>query len=99
METAITIIILVIIWLALLRFILRPRSTYYTWTKFVKTGCSDAQGEDWVQEEPVEYYDWEVAQLLTMQTNELAYQEKVYAAAEKCAADEAKFAEVYGWLP
>jgi len=36
----------------------------------------------------VEFYDWEAAQLKEMRTNELAYQERIYQAADRCAADE-----------
>jgi len=35
-----------------------------------------------------EYYDYEAAQLAQMHANELTYQERIYQAADRCAADE-----------
>ena len=108
MLTALTILVFILLTFSLFTWLVpykdplpeNPLLSYLDQTHYLATvSYVNAQGEDWVQEEPIEYYDWEAAQLLTMQANELAYQEKVYAAAEKCAQDEQRFEALFTEQP
>ena len=105
MLTALTLLVFILLTLGLFTWLVpyqdplpeNPLLSYLDQTHYLATvSYVNAQGEDWVQDEPCEYYYWEAAQLLAMQANELAYQEKVYACAEKCAQDEQRFEALFG---